>query len=95
MTKRQAEAYAVILTFWKTFGYGPTYDEIALALGINQSSAWRLVKLLIDQKRVIVYRSPDAKKKNSPRSLTPVSLKRVFKTIDKRNAEYLREILVD
>tara|TARA_R100000049_G_C1928092_1_gene72267 strand:+ start:496 stop:768 length:273 start_codon:yes stop_codon:yes gene_type:complete len=57
MTKRQRECLDFILLFWERHRYGPSYQEIADALGMSQrSTAYRMVKLLCE--RGFLVKSP-------------------------------------
>ena len=47
MTKRQKQCRDFILNFWKSHGYGPSYQEISDGLDMkNKSGAYRIVDLL-------------------------------------------------
>tara|TARA_Y100000310_G_scaffold83924_1_gene80569 strand:+ start:2202 stop:2435 length:234 start_codon:yes stop_codon:yes gene_type:complete len=47
MTKRQKQCLDFVLNFWKSHGYGPSYQEISDGLGMkNKSGAYRIVNLL-------------------------------------------------
>jgi repressor LexA len=50
MTKRQKQCLDFVLNFWKSHGYGPSYQEISDGLGMkNKSGAYRIVNLLCDR----------------------------------------------
>ena len=50
MTKRQKQCRDFVLSFWESYGYGPSYQEISDGLGMkNKSGAYRIVNLLCDR----------------------------------------------
>lgn len=68
MTPRQSEALTFIRTFWAEHGYGPSYDEIADALGLKAKSGVVAYLRSLESKGYLVRHS------NQARSVTPVEI---------------------